>query len=70
MVHVEIVLEVALIAIARKVIILDLEKYDGVTLIGMAGSSSRSPSRWGAQRQLLLHFAPDSGGVLVYDHSM
>ena len=36
-VHVEIVLEVALIAIARKVIILDIEKYDGLTIIGTAG---------------------------------
>jgi uncharacterized membrane protein (DUF373 family) len=35
-VHVEIVLEVALIAIARKVIILDVEKYDGLTIIGIA----------------------------------
>ena len=35
-VHVEIVLEVALIAIARKVIILDLEKYDSLTLMGIA----------------------------------
>ena len=35
-VHVEIVLEVALIAIARKVIILDISKYDSLTLIGMA----------------------------------
>ena len=35
-VHVEIVLEVALIAIARKVIILDLEKYGSLTLVGMA----------------------------------
>jgi uncharacterized membrane protein (DUF373 family) len=35
-VHVEIVLEVALIAIARKVIILDLEKYESLTLIGIA----------------------------------
>jgi len=36
-VHVEVVLEVAVIAIARKVIILDLEKYDGLTLLGTAG---------------------------------
>lgn len=36
-VHVRIVLEVALIAIARKVIILDIEKYDGLTIIGTAG---------------------------------
>jgi len=36
-VHVEIVLEVALIAIARKVIILDIEKYDGLTIVGVAG---------------------------------
>ena len=36
-VHVEIVLEVALIAIARKVIILDLEKYDSLTILGIAG---------------------------------
>ena len=35
-VHVEIVLEVALIAIARKVVIIDLDKYDGFTLVGMA----------------------------------
>ena len=35
-VHVEIVLEVGLIAIARKVIILDIEKYDGITIIGVA----------------------------------
>ena len=35
-VHVEIVLEVALIAIARKVIILDIGKYDSLTLVGMA----------------------------------
>ena len=35
-VHVEIVLEVALIAIARKVIILDLEKYGSLTLVGIA----------------------------------
>ena len=36
-IHVEIVLEVALIAIARKVIILDLEKYDSLTVLSMAG---------------------------------
>lgn len=36
-VHVEIVLEVALIAIARKVIILDIEKYSGLTIVGTAG---------------------------------
>lgn len=35
-IHVEIVLEVALIAIARKVIILDLDKYSALTLSGMA----------------------------------
>jgi len=35
-VHVEVVIEVALIAIARKVIILDLEKYEDLTLIGIA----------------------------------
>jgi uncharacterized membrane protein (DUF373 family) len=35
-VHVAIILEVALIAIARKVIILDFEKYDGLTTIGMS----------------------------------
>lgn len=35
-VHVAIILEVALIAIARKIIILDFEKYDGVTIIGTA----------------------------------
>ena len=35
-VHVDIVLEVALIAIARKVIILDIEKYEGLTIMGTA----------------------------------
>mgnify|MGYP001472071609 CR=1 FL=1 len=35
-VHSEIVLEVALIAIARKVIILDLKEYSGLTVIGIA----------------------------------
>ena len=35
-IHVEIIIEVALIAIARKVIILDFEKYDGLTIIGTA----------------------------------
>jgi len=35
-VHVEVVIEVALIAIARKVIIIDLEKYENLTLFGIA----------------------------------
>jgi uncharacterized membrane protein (DUF373 family) len=35
-VHSEVVLEVALIAISRKVIILDLKEYDSVTIIGIA----------------------------------
>jgi uncharacterized membrane protein (DUF373 family) len=35
-IHVEIVLEVALIAIARKVIVLDLARYDGVTVLAIA----------------------------------
>jgi uncharacterized membrane protein (DUF373 family) len=35
-VHVDIVLEVALIAIARKVIILDLQDYSGVTVLAIA----------------------------------
>jgi len=35
-VHIEIVLEVALIAIARKVIILDMTKYHSLTLLGIA----------------------------------
>lgn len=35
-IHVEIVLQVALIAIARKVIVLDLSKYDGVSVLAIA----------------------------------
>jgi uncharacterized membrane protein (DUF373 family) len=35
-VHIEIVLEVAMIAIARKVIILDIKKEDSLTLFGIA----------------------------------
>ena len=34
--HVEIVLEVALIAIARKIIVLDLGKYDGLNVLALA----------------------------------
>lgn len=35
-VHVQVVLEVAMIAVARKVIILDIEKYASLTLLGFA----------------------------------
>lgn len=35
-IHSEIVLEVALIAIARKVIILDLKEYNSTTILGIA----------------------------------
>lgn len=35
-VHVEIVIEVAIIAIARKVIVLDLSKHSGVTVLAIA----------------------------------
>ena len=35
-IHVEIVLEVALIAIARKVIVLELKDYSGITLMAVA----------------------------------
>lgn len=35
-IHVEIVLEVALIAVARKVIVLDLSKYDGLGVLAIA----------------------------------
>jgi uncharacterized membrane protein (DUF373 family) len=33
--HLHVVLEVALVALARKVIVLDLERYDGLTLLGL-----------------------------------
>jgi len=35
-IHINLVLEVALIALARKVIVLDLNKYDGVTVLAYA----------------------------------
>ncbi len=35
-IHIDIVLEVALIALARKVIVLDTSKYDGVTILAYA----------------------------------
>lgn len=35
-IHVEIVFEVALIAVARKVIVLDMSKYDGLTVLSIA----------------------------------
>lgn len=51
-VHVEIVLEVALIAIARKVIILDVEKYSALTLVGIAALIlSVSIAFWVIKRQ-------------------
>ena len=43
-IHVEIVLEVALIAIARKVIILDTDKHESLTLVGIAALISSA--RW------------------------
>lgn len=36
-VHVEVVLLVALIAVARKAIVLDYQKYSALTILGMAG---------------------------------
>ncbi len=36
-IHAEVVLLVAVIAIARKVILLDLEKYDPIAIIGLGG---------------------------------
>lgn len=52
-VHVEIVLEVALIAIARKVIILDLEKYSSLTLVGIAALIlSVAMAFWVIKRQI------------------
>ena len=35
-IHIEVVLEVALIALARKVIILDMNDYDSITLLALA----------------------------------
>jgi uncharacterized membrane protein (DUF373 family) len=35
-IHVEIVIEVALVAVARKVIVLDLSEYDGLTVLSIA----------------------------------
>jgi uncharacterized membrane protein (DUF373 family) len=36
-IHVEVVLLVAIIAVARKVIVMDFEKYSGVEILGIAG---------------------------------
>lgn len=63
-VHVEIVLEVALIAVARKVILLDLEKYDWTSVLTIAalvlslagalalGGWTRRPVGWSARTRL------------------
>ena len=52
-VHVEIVLEVALIAIARKVIILDISKYESLTLVGVAALiSAVALAFWVTKRHL------------------
>jgi uncharacterized membrane protein (DUF373 family) len=50
-IHVEIVLEVALIAIAQKVIILDMGKTDGLSLVGLAGLvGALSAAFWGVRK--------------------
>ena len=50
-IHVEIILEVALIAIARKVIILDFEKYDALTIVGTAALIVASAAAFYAVRR-------------------
>lgn len=50
-IHVEIVLEVALIAVAQKVIILDMAKVDGLSLVGLAGLvGALSAAFWGVRK--------------------
>ena len=54
-VHVEVVLEVALIAVARKVIILDVKEYPGLTVFAIAAlilalSVAFFLERWGRRR--------------------
>jgi len=54
-VHVEVVLEVALIAVARKVIILDIAEYSSLTILGIAAlilalSVAFFLERWGRRR--------------------
>ena len=54
-VHVEVVLEVALIAVARKVIILDVKEYSSLTILGIAAlilalSVAFFLERWGRRR--------------------
>lgn len=58
-VHVEIVLEVALIAIARKVILLDVEKYDWPSVMAIAGlvlalAGAFALNRWARHRSTRL----------------
>jgi uncharacterized membrane protein (DUF373 family) len=59
-IHVEIILEVALIAIARKVIILDFEKYDGVTIIGTAALILATAAAFFAVRSRLKKESPSA----------
>lgn len=54
-VHVEIVLEVALIAIARKVIVLDVAKYDGVRLLAIAALITALSAGFFLQRRAARH---------------
>lgn len=50
-VHMDIVLEVALIALARKVIVLDFSKYPGVTVLGLAALIAALAATYFLQRR-------------------
>lgn len=59
-VHVEIVIEVALIAIARKVIVLDLGKYSAVTVLAIAALVLALAAAYYIEKQAHRR-APDGG---------
>jgi uncharacterized membrane protein (DUF373 family) len=59
-VHVEIVLEVALIAIARKVIVLDLEKYEGISVLAVAALIAALAAAFFVERRARAQF-PEHG---------
>ena len=58
-IHVEIVLEVALIAIARKVIVLDLSKYDGLQVIAIASLILALAAAFYIERRARAFYAPN-----------
>jgi uncharacterized membrane protein (DUF373 family) len=62
-IHVEIVLEVALIALARKVIVLDLSKYDGLRVLSVAALIIALAGAFFLERRSRLRAPPTASSI-------